>query len=939
MQSIRYTCSPDDRARLLDFIDSETEKIFMVIGAEEIGLSDFMRCHTKTVLEKGDIFVFQYDIWPREHSRHFLYRWLAETASGRACQDTRAWAEFIETNSRLKSQLELLKASDQRPLEVRFLEAIRFVAEKLNAKQSLLLNFAPLTVSHDLTLVGFFKSILRLLPSKAKMIVNQCEKDVLAQQDDFCPSNRIQVNGAVPSDTEALLERYYRCYHDNGINGQLMRALIYMAQPLSIDELSLFTGIAEDETRVALASADFEAMVVFDGQGCLRLAYPRLFFPRDETICRSLADDMAELDQTALTHYLDRLSRQPDSNAAIGHSLCVSRLSEADTLIAQAMNSYHAKLELGAGEISEMELQFALERIDPAEKETRARLLLALAEVRETLGRNHDALDALETAIGLLKKSGRRTDLQIAFELKGRVAFALRDIEVAQKAFDDALRLARELKQAALMADILSQSGYLNFSIRKLDVAEKQYQEALEQYRSLSGTNPDQGRRGMASQWSNLGHVAYARSDFQQAETCHRKAIEIYMALADEKHVAGQWGYLGHTYFASQDYTNAVNAYERAAEHDESAGNPLTAAQRYANIGHTMYARREPTEAQCFFETALEKYKAVGNASGEAAQYSNLGLVKGDQGEFDLAVDYFNQAKDIYEEIGDQINAVIQMIRLGHVRRGQNDLKVAKQHYKEAMARYHTLDYPLGEADIAMELGQVNVALNELVEANENFNRAIGIFAKLGHKEKEAMCLMLVAQIRKAQDDMDTSLAIFYDAAELYKQMENSLGLANVSFQIGLLHFDQQRYDVAEQHYRDALVTFKEKEDREGETNVLANLGILHYQTKALDQARDELKAALAMLRLMQHHVGLAGVLVNLSFVYEAQQEYNDACNCLKEAQELYHKMKLPQEEKMIGRRLADLEHQADLSLAHMRGEMLFGPSSRPANSGKVKTQ
>ena len=84
MQSIRYTHSPDEQARLLDFIDSETEKIFMVIGAEEIGLSDFMRCHTKTVLEKGDIFVFQYDIWPREHSRQFLYRWFAETASGRA---------------------------------------------------------------------------------------------------------------------------------------------------------------------------------------------------------------------------------------------------------------------------------------------------------------------------------------------------------------------------------------------------------------------------------------------------------------------------------------------------------------------------------------------------------------------------------------------------------------------------------------------------------------------------------------------------------------------------------------------------------------------------------------------------------------------------------------------------------------------------------------
>jgi len=937
MQSIRSAHSLDQQALLLDFIDSETEKIYMVIGADEISIDEFMQRHTKTAIEKGNVFVFRYDIWPWEHSRHFLYRWLTETASGRACQNPRAWAEFIETNPRLTTQLRLIETSDQRPLEVRFMEAIRFVAKNLSAEQTLLLNLIPLTITHDPTLVDFFKSILRLLPSKTKMIISQCEKDVLAQQDDFCPSNRIKVNGAIPGDMEKLLERYHQCYHDNGINGRLIRALVYMAQPLSISELSLFAGISEDETRAALTSADFESMVVLDDQASIRLAFPRLFFPQEETIRNDFKNDMADLNQTALTYYQDCLSRQPDSSAAIGHSLCASRLTEANTLATQALNSFHTKLELGAGEIIEMELQRALELIDSDTDETRARLLLALAEVRESLGRNRDALDSLETAIGLLKKNGRPTDLQFAFELKGRAAFALRDIEVAQKAFEKALQLSRELKQPALIGDILSQSGYLHFSIQKLDVAEEEYQEAMEQYRSLSDTDPDQSRRGMASQWSNLGHLAYARGDFEQAEACHQKAIEMYTALADKKQVANQWGYIGHTYFATQDYTKAVNAYEHAAEHDENAGNPLMAAQRYANMGHTMYAQREPNEAQQFFETALEKYKAQGNASGEAAQYSNLGLVKGDQGEFDRAVDYFSQAKDIYEEIGDPINAVTQMIRLGHVRRAQNDLKTAKQNYKDAMERYHDLNYKLGEGDTAMELGQVNLALSEFEEATEHFTRANGIFEKLGHKEKEAICLMFLAQAFRAQGDTDTSLKLLNDACELYKQMDNPLGVANVSFQLGLLRFDQQQYDIAEQLYRDALVTFKEKEDWEGEANVLANLGTLHYETRAFDQARDELERALSLLRKMQHPAGLAGTMVNLSFVHEAQENYSDAHDCLKEALGLYHKMKLPEEAKVIEKRLTDLEHQADLSLERMRGEMLSTPSSRPSKSGKVK--
>ena len=937
MSSVCNAHSPEQRTRFDDFVDSATEKVFMVVGTEEVGLRKFMRRYEEAAAEKGGILILQYNIWPWEHSRHFLYRWIAETASGQACREPQAWTDFIEANPRLKSQLALLTARDQRVLEVRFLEAIRFIAEKLGAEQTLLLNIAPLAILPDPTLVDFFKSILRLLPPKTKMIINQCENDVLAQQEDFCPSNRINVNGVDPGDTKTVLDRYYRCYHDNGNTGRLMRAMVYMAHPLSFDELSLFTGIPEDKTRAALASADLASMVEADGQACLRIAYPRLFFPRDEAILRTLSEDMADVDQRALAYYQDRLSSQPDASAAIGHSLGVFRLTGANAMATQALISYRSKLALGAGEMSEMELQRALEQIDPAQDEIRGRLLLAFAEVRESQGRNRDALDSLETAIGLLRKTGRRADLQTAFEFKGRAAFALREIEVAQEAFEDALRLARELKKPALIADILSQYGYLHFSIRQLDVAEEKYQEALEQYRGLSGTNPDQSRRGMASQWSNLGHVAYARSDFEQAENYHQQAIDIYTALADEKHIAGQWGYLGHTHFAARDYTKAVNAYERAAEHDESAGNPIMAAQRYANMGHSMYARREPDEANRFFETALEKYKAQGNASGEAAQYSNLGLVKGDQGEFDRAVEYFNQAMHIYEELGDQINAVTQMIRLGHVRRGQNDLKAAKQHYNDAMERYHTLDYQLGEGDTAMELGQVNVALNEFVEADEHFQRAKDIFAKLGHIEKEAMCQMLLAQVRKAQGDMDASLFIFNDASALYKQMGNPLGVANASFQIGLLHFDQQRYDPAEQNYRDALSTFQEKEDREGEANVLANLGTLHFQTKAFDQASDELKAALSLLRKMQHPFGLAGVLVNLSFVHEAQQNYSEAHDCLKEALELYHKMKLSQEAKTIEKRLTDLEQQADQSLARMRGEVLSGASRPTAKNGKIE--
>lgn len=956
MPSIRSSHASEQKDRLFNFIDSETEKVFMVIGAEEIGLEKFMRRQTEALLEKDSLFVFRYDIWPQEHSRHFLYRWLAETVSGQACRDTQRWAAFIAAHPGLQSQLALLEARDQRPLEVRFLEAIRFIAEKLD-DAPLVLHMAPLVATHEPALVDFFKSILRMLPAKTKMIICQCIDDVMAVQDDFCPSNRISVNGTEPGETQKLLTRYYNCYRDEDINGELMRAIVHLAHPLSIHELSVFTEVPEEKIMAALASEVFEGMLVAHADKRIRLAYPRLFFPRDETVCRALAENRTDMDKKVLAYYLDQLVSRPDTVAALGHSLGVYRSTDARITADHALAGYGPKLALGAGEMGEMELQRALEQLDPGSDqtlvkvsdskashdlrydsvETRGRLLLALGEVKETLSRNHNALEVLKEAVDVLRESGDRIDLQKAFELKGRSAFALRDIETARDAFREALGLARELERIDLIADILSQSAYLAFSIRQLDTAETQYREALEQYRLLEETNPDLSRRGKASQWSHLGHVAYARGDFEQAEVLHLKAIEIYGSMADDKKIASQWGYLGHTYFAGRNYEKAVNAYERAAEHDENAGEPLMAAQRYANMGHTMYARREPKTAETLFKTAMDRYTALGNTEGEAAQLSNLGLVNGDQGEFDKAVDYFSRAKEMYEALGDRVNAVTQVIRLGHVRRGQNDLEAAREHYRNAMERYRELDYGLGEGDSAMELGQVNMALEDFGEADADFNRAKELFAKLGHGEKEAMCLILLSQVRKAQGDMDAAETILSNAGALYQQMGNDLGRANVAFQSGLLHFDQKRYDRAEQHYREALDIFREKVDREGEANLLANLGTLYYETRDLDSARKEFEAAIALLRKMGHRVGLAAVLVNMSFVHEAREDYGNAHNCLKEALSLYHEMKMTREAGTTETRLATIEHKAELSLTRMREGFLAGESGCPAKTDKIK--
>ncbi len=80
-------------------------------------------------------------------------------------------------------------------------------------------------------------------------------------------------------------------------------------------------------------------------------------------------------------------------------------------------------------------------------------MLLTSGEVRESRKRNREALEALNPAIQILKKSGNQTDLQRALELKGRAAFSIRETDTAKAALEESLSLAREMGKDELTAD------------------------------------------------------------------------------------------------------------------------------------------------------------------------------------------------------------------------------------------------------------------------------------------------------------------------------------------------------------------------------------------------------------------------------------------------------------------------------------------------------
>ena len=929
------------RAKISDFLKSQTEKIHLIIGAEEPVLYHFLSDTILRAAENKDHLVFRYEFWASEHHTHFLYRWLRETAYGQAFQGHGSWGEQVEAQPQLMEQLRKLVEHDIRPLDIRFIEAVRFITKILKTGQQVVLCFVPRTDLEDKILVDFFQALLRILPVGSKMIIGQIDRDYPARQTDFCPSNRLILEAIGDEEQVRIGRRYEALCHCGGFSDILLPLMAELQHPASGGLLAHLTGEPEDAVLESLGRSDLRDLVEKDIHGHFRLTYPRLFLSGVSSGEESSQSAIKSAGQKAVAFLEPRLKKAKKAYpAALYHSLNLMRIEDAGAISDPALTGLRPKLEIGMGDICELELAHALSLLADNAADTRARLLLKLGEIRELRQRNREAMEALDPAIDILvQKEEHQRELQYAYELKGRAAFAVREKDKAEAAFLASLDLANDLGRKDLAADITSQIGYLYYSSKQLEKAETFYTDALNLYRRISETDAEEGARGEAAQLCNLGHTHYARGDFSKAEEYHRKALSLYDTLKATSAAANQWGYIGHTFFAAKSFKKAVEAYEKAAALETEQGQLEKAAQRHANVGHSMYAQRDAELATRSFQKSLEIYRNLGNAGGEAAQLSNLGLVNGDQGEFEKAVDFFSQAGQIYKEIGDTINDATQTIRKGHVRRAQQKFDKARDHYKEALEQYHAVGYKMGQADTQMDLGQLHVEAGQWAAAAQACHSAKSIYAEMGHQEKEALCWMMLGQVEKGAGDVSKAIAAVNQAADIFKTMDSTLGLANATSQLGYLHGEQKNFDAAETSYRQALEMFRQGKDREGEANILSNLGTLHYGNQRNEDALKEYQSALAILRQMDHPLGIAGVLANISFIHEQQQKFDQAYSCAEEAAKIYAQLRMTKEAEAMGGRLKDLEGKAGKSLEKLRAELVPGLTGSKGAARGSKTK
>ena len=223
--------------------------------------------------------------------------------------------------------------------------------------------------------------------------------------------------------------------------------------------------------------------------------------------------------------------------------------------------------------------------------------------------------------------------------------------------------LARLPANSARRAAYVHQLGVLAQARGDYDEAARQYQRSLD----ISERLGDQA--GMATTYHSLGVLAQERGDYDEAARQYQRSLDILERLGDQPGIARSYHQLGCLAFLRRDYDEAARQYQHSLDISERLGDQDDTATSYHNLGVLAQERGDYDEAARQYQRSLDILERLGDQDDAATSYSQLGILEADRsGPVAAVIAWHVKALAIRLRLGVP-QAVIDLRRLGGYRR------------------------------------------------------------------------------------------------------------------------------------------------------------------------------------------------------------------------------------------------------------------------------
>jgi len=557
---------------------------------------------------------------------------------------------------------------------------------------------------------------------------------------------------------------------------------------LSIDEKATATQRADETVTYSLAARAGDSYLIEVEQRGLDLIVT-VEAPNGSTQSYNsplLRDEReyAVFDAGVAGDYRISIASNELTNAPGGHSILVSKLTEADAARSQAWRLMSTAATLNA----------EADRARLAQSVDQAQVEILKKSSRESYARAVEQWQQLDE---------RRLHAQALYSTAMLDFWDLNDwpsgAEIAKQAADAYGSVDEDLQVRAKFLAAYASVDAAGEMDR--EAATATYEEALHTFADIATLYEQRGDQyGTAEVLRLIGYTHYERGNYAEADAQYQKSAAIFSNIGEWQKelrvrqsvagLAGEQGYparaietfryilerlppgrvpdlegtilqnLGASSRNFGDIDGALQAYSRALDLLQRTGDAAHVSAALRGLGSTYYVSGEYERATNYLQQALTSARSVGDGRSQAAILTYLGNIAYLERDFAAALELHRDAETITNSTQDR--AVRRLLIA-------KDLTALGRH-AEALATAEeiagsNIDSPVVVADANAQIGRTRLATGEHEAAADHLQRALTLYRSLRLQEGEADALNGLALA--AQGSGRTAEAIAYGEAAL----------------------------------------------------------------------------------------------------------------------------------------------------------------------------
>ncbi len=313
----------------------------------------------------------------------------------------------------------------------------------------------------------------------------------------------------------------------------------------------------------------------------------------------------------------------------------------------------------------------------------RARALADLGRLTEAAQLYRSSLPVLEEAGEDVRAYAGHSDLGTVLMRQGRYADAQREMDAAERYFDEAgppeMALNCRLNRAGL------------------DLERGRYAEAASTLRACLAGPLEPEQSSVAR--SNLARVLVQQGHYAEAESMLVRLADDNQARGARTAALGARSALGALYRQQKRLVEAEEAWARCLEGWKELGSPLGEAGELTNLGNLRLNQGRPGEAEDLFRQALAVYEGLGAQASVASTRQNLSGALMARGRYQAALEALARAREDFQRLDQRSGLAATLFKtallklwLGERREAVRLLDGAEEIYREGGMERALLD-------------------------------------------------------------------------------------------------------------------------------------------------------------------------------------------------------------------------------------------------------